>query len=130
VLVACLLVACNHGNELATEHSDLSQPLMDLSPAPPDLSITGPSCGQVLMCVLGCGQDPTCLGGCAQGADPQTLQTVGQLVLCAATNCIDFMGGGDGGFGLGNIDQTQLFMCLLKSCEMQLTQCGGLFGGF
>jgi hypothetical protein len=111
--------------------ADLAEPVVvvDLAPALRDLATPGPSCGQVATCALGCAQDPTCLGNCIMGVDPATLQTLGGLLLCAGTNCLNLMGGGGGdGGGLGNIDQAALFMCLLQKCQMQLTACGGLFG--
>ena len=129
------LVACNEGYLPVLSEPDMST-VDDLSPAPPDLSSTGPSCGQIAMCVLGCAQDPTCLGGCVMGADPQSLTELGSLLLCAGTNCLQGAGGDGGlggllgGGGLGNIDQTQLLMCLVGSCQMQITACPGLFGGF
>jgi hypothetical protein len=139
IAVAVLLLsACNTGNnfvaegqpDLATATTVVVTP--DLGPAPPDLLIPGPSCGQVAMCVLGCGQDPTCFGGCITGVDPQTFASLGNLLLCAGTSCLTGLGGGDGGLagGLGNIDTTQLFLCLAQSCATQLSMCGGLFGGF
>jgi hypothetical protein len=126
--ILLLLAGCNHGNGyMDPVVPDMAEPIVDLAPTPRDLTTPGPSCGEVAMCALGCGQDPTCLGNCVMGVDPATLQTLGGLLLCAGTNCVNFMGGGDGG-GLGNIDQTALFMCLFQKCQMQLTACGGLFG--
>ncbi len=134
-----LLTACNHGNDylMGEEQPDLvTVPVVDMSTLP-DLTPAGPSCGQIATCAIGCAQDPTCLTGCFMGADPQTLITLGTLLVCAGTNCLAGTGGGDGGGGglggilggLGNIDQGQLFMCLFQSCQQQLTMCGGLFGG-
>jgi len=127
-LVFIALAGCNHGNNyMDPEQPDLATESSDLAFTPDLTTMQGPTCGQIAMCAFGCGQDITCLGMCAQGADPQTLTALGGLLLCAGQNCLSF--GGDGG-GLGNIDPTQLFMCLLQQCPMQLSMCGGFgFGG-
>ena len=139
LLSLLVVVGCNHGNDYlqAAPEPDMTT-VLDLSPTAPDLGTSGPTCGQIAMCVIGCAQDPTCLGGCVMGADPQSLTELGGLLVCAGTNCLQGAGGDGGGGlggllgggGLGNIDQTQLIMCLLQSCQQQLTMCPGLFGGF
>ncbi len=122
------LAGCNRGNGYVDPVQPDMATVSDLAVAPDLAGPQGPSCGQIAMCALGCGQDPTCIGQCAMGADPQTLTALGGLLLCAGTNCLNLMGGADAGGGLGNIDQTKLFMCLFQKCQMQLTACGGLFG--
>jgi hypothetical protein len=124
-LLLIALVGCNHGNNyMEPVQPDMSSS-EDMSIAP-DFAMGGKSCGQVAMCAIGCGQDVACIGMCAQGANPQQLAALGGLLLCAGQNCL--MGlNADG--GLGGIDMTQLFMCLLQKCGTQLSMCQGLFGG-
>jgi hypothetical protein len=128
LVAALLLIACNRGNNYVDPPGsvvmDLATAPPDLTPPPPDLLVPGPTCGQIAQCALGCGQDFTCIGMCAQGADPSTLTALGGLLLCAGTSCLSI----DADAGLGGIDMTQLFMCLLQSCGQQLSMCP-LFGG-
>src|SRR5262249_50048784 len=121
-----LLAACNRGNNYVdpVEPGDMAQSL-DLAHSIDLAQTPGPSCGQIALCAIMCGQDVACIGMCAQGADPQTLVALGGLLLCAGTNCISF----DPDAGLGGIDMTQLFQCLLTNCGQQLGMCPGL-GGF
>jgi hypothetical protein len=129
-LAAALLVCvagCNHGNDLGTEHTDLAPPAADLTPHVDLAMKSGPSCGEIAMCAIQCGQDLACYQKCVMGATPDQLTALGGLLFCAGTNCLQM---GDGGFGLGNINQGQLLMCLLQKCPMQLSMCSGLFGGF
>ena len=126
-LAVMALLGCNHGNNyMEPVEADLAT-AADLSIAPDLAQMQGPSCGQIAMCALMCGQDFACIGMCAQGADPQTLAALGGLLLCAGTNCVSL--NPDAG-GIGGIDPTELFMCLLQQCPQQLSMCGGFgFGG-
>jgi hypothetical protein len=126
VVAALMLAACNRGNNYVDPAvPDMAEPV-DLAPVVDLSSPPGPSCGEIAMCAFGCNQDPTCLASCAMGADPQTLLTLGQLLLCAGQNCISL--DPDAG-GLGGIDMTQLFTCLFTSCSMEIGECD-LLGGF
>src|SRR5262249_14281787 len=128
-LLVLLLAACNHGNDVMGGADQDLATVPDLAGAADLASPPGPSCGQIAMCVFTCRMDLTCYQGCVAGASPATLATLGQLVLCAGTNCLNGLGGGDGGMGPGNLDQQKLFMCLFMKCQQQLAMCGGLFGG-
>jgi hypothetical protein len=126
VVAALMLAACNHGNNYMEPSVPDMATAADLDMATlPDLAkMQGPTCGEIAQCALGCGQDFACIGMCAQGADPQTLQSLGALLLCAGVNCITI----DADAGIGGIDMTQLFMCVFQSCGMELSMCP-LFGG-
>jgi hypothetical protein len=117
------ICACNHGNDMAMATDmammpDLGGPDMAASP--------GPSCGEIATCAFMCGQDVTCYQGCVAGASPQTLLTLGNLLVCAGTNCSSSLG--LGGADAGGLDQVGLFKCLFQKCPQQLSMCGGLFG--
>ena len=103
----------------------------------PDMTLTGPSCGEMVTCVLQCGlTNLSCSQGCFQGAKTDQITAAGALVLCAATNCLlggdggigglGGLGGGGGGLGGGTLE---LVTCMATSCQQELSDCGGLLGG-
>jgi hypothetical protein len=100
----------------------------DLSEAP-DLSmpdLRGPSCGELVTCVLMCGlSNLECAGQCVQGVQPATLQRVGALALCAATNCLNNPDGGTVDFNTP-ASFIGLVICMSNECPDQVAACEGL----
>lgn len=131
--IAALFFACNEGHPQFLEADLASAPAVDMatpadlaSSTPTDLR-TGPTCGELVMCVFQkCGlTDFQCSATCLQGASPETIQAAGALTVCAATNCLT-MGGGGGGGG----PSLELFQCIFQNCGDEVGACDGLpFGG-
>jgi hypothetical protein len=133
IAIALAAVGCNEGNELATGAFDFATATGGdsgaIADAAADLStgdLAARDCGQIVSCVLQCGTtNLTCLPQCVQNADPMAVQQAGALTLCAATNCLNLLGG-DGGAGGGGM--AGIFQCLLSQCGSQVSMCQGLFG--
>jgi hypothetical protein len=126
-LALLLALSCNEGydefkypQDLATVGDDLGA--SDDMSVSPDLN--GPTCGQILMCMIGQCMltNLTCDQMCAAGAPTSQITAAGALAFCAAQHCL----GGDGGAGLGGGVNLGLFLCIAQNCQMQLANCPGL----
>ncbi len=100
-------------------------PPFDLSPPPVDLKPTGPTCQQVLTCLLQCGSPSfQCVFQCQQGASPEERQKFQALASCGLRHCAS-LAGGDGGISIQSATQ-----CLSNHCSTELFACiGNGFGG-
>jgi len=99
-------------------------PDTDLAPVPSDMTVVadlaaGPSCGKIVLCIVGCGLDNTeCDAKCPAGASPTEAAKAATLALCAALQCA----GGDAGTGVPAI-----LGCLISKCQKEVIGCDGLF---
>ena len=129
-LVALAVVGCSRQG-----HDDEAPDLAvaaDLSVAPdlamPDLK--GPSCGQIFLCLLQQCQltNLMCDQMCFQGAQPQALEQVGALAICAGINCLQgaLGDGGLGGGGIGGAAFLQVIQCIESKCPNQTNACEDL----
>ena len=122
------LFACSEGHDQFLHAPDLG-PSTDAAEAQLDLTpvdLMGPDCGQIMICVLQqCAlTNLTCDQACVAGAQPAALQQSGALILCAATNCLAGLAGGDGGAGIGGM--LAIISCIETKCPMQTNACEGL----